>query len=227
MHEISSQLHLAENIAHLALIVMAIIYTIRIFWFTSFKAGKERQAATGIPGRTTPKKGFIYSWANVAMPGAMESTRTKPFLYLQFVLFHLGVVFAITLTFAIPYFPEFLNIPVVNLAFQFFIGAAFLVAVIRIFRRFGSKTMRAISTPDDHFSLWLLTIWFLFGFLCVPNTPEKGELPYMIFFWMTAFFLLYVPFSKISHYLYYPFTRYYFGKSMGHRGVYPIVRKQN
>jgi hypothetical protein len=31
-----------------------------------------------------------------------------------------------------------------------------------------------------------------------------------------------VPFSKISHYLYYPFTRYYLGKSLGYRGVYPI-----
>jgi cytochrome d ubiquinol oxidase subunit I len=41
---------------------------------------------------------------------------------------------------------------------------------------------------------------------------------------LTAFFLVYVPFSKISHYLYYPFTRYYFGKSMGHRGVFPMRR---
>jgi hypothetical protein len=41
---------------------------------------------------------------------------------------------------------------------------------------------------------------------------------------LTAFFLVYVPFSKISHYLYYPFTRFYFGKTMGYRGVYPIRR---
>ena len=45
------------------------------------------------------------------------------------------------------------------------------------------------------------------------------------YFIMTAFFLMYVPFSKISHYLYYPFTRYYFGKTMGYRGVYPIKRE--
>ena len=46
----------------------------------------------------------------------------------------------------------------------------------------------------------------------------------MAYFIMTAFFLMYVPFSKISHYVYYPFTRYYFGKTMGYRGVYPIKR---
>ncbi len=44
------------------------------------------------------------------------------------------------------------------------------------------------------------------------------------FFILTAFFLIYVPFSKISHYLYYPFTRYYLGKTLGHRGVHPPVR---
>ena len=46
----------------------------------------------------------------------------------------------------------------------------------------------------------------------------------MVYFIMTAFFLVYVPFSKISHYLYYPFTRFYFGRTMGYRGVYPIKR---
>jgi hypothetical protein len=33
-----------------------------------------------------------------------------------------------------------------------------------------------------------------------------------------------VPFSKISHYLYYPFMRYYLGRTLGYRGVFPIQR---
>jgi hypothetical protein len=51
-----------------------------------------------------------------------------------------------------------------------------------------------------------------------------GQWCRLIYFVLTAFFLIYVPFSKISHYLYYPFTRYYFGKTMGHRGIYPMRR---
>ncbi len=222
MHEINSSLHLAENIAHLTLLVMACVYTARLIWLFRFKAGKEKQAPTGVLGRTNPQKGYLYSYANILMPWGMESTRKQPFLYLQFILFHAGVVFAIALTFVIPYAPVLLEIPVIQFMFKFFIGAAFIVAVMRIVRRLGSKYLRAISSPDDHFSLWLLTVWFLFGFLSAPNTPENGELPYLAFFWMTTFFLLYVPFSKISHYLYYPITRYYFGKTMGFRGVYPL-----
>ncbi|MEE9442343.1 MAG: hypothetical protein V3V99_06710 [candidate division Zixibacteria bacterium] len=220
----SSQLHFAEHtLQEIALVFMALVYIIRLFWLTRFMAGKERQAPTGI-GMLKPRKSIIYSWANVAMPWAMESTRTKLFLYLQFVIFHLGVTVAIALSFIIPYLPNFLMITGVIPALQIIIGAAFIVGLMRIIRRVGSKYIRAISTPDDHFSLWFLTIWFAFAFLAVPNDISGGETLMMIYFYQTAFFLVYVPFSKISHYLYYPFTRYYLGKTLGRRGVYPMRR---
>jgi hypothetical protein len=53
---------------------------------------------------------------------------------------------------------------------------------------------------------------------------DGGQWHLITYFILTAFFLVYVPFSKISHYLYYPFTRYYLGKTMGHRGIYPMRR---
>ena len=81
-----------------------------------------------------------------------------------------------------------------------------------------------ISSPDDYFSLGMLTVWFFFGVLAAPNDLSQGEWHLLTFFIMTACFLIYVPFSKIMHYLWYPFTRYYFGKTMGYRGVYPVAR---
>ena len=226
MHEISSALHFAEHrLQEVALAFMALVYLTRIAWFLRFKAGKERQAPTGRPG-TTVTKGVLYSWANIAMPWAMESTRTKPFLYAQFVVFHLGVVAAIGLSFVIPYWPWILEIGAVVPTLQVLIGAACLVGVLRILRRARNPYMRAISTPDDHFSLWLLTVWFLFAFLAVPNSTANGEGHLLVYFLLTAFFLIYVPFSKISHYLYYPFTRYYVGKTLGYRGVFPMVRSK-
>jgi nitrate reductase gamma subunit len=220
----SDFLHFSEHtLQEVALAIMAIVYTFRIVWFLRFSAGKERQGQTG-SSRTTPTKGFVYSWANIAMPWAMESTRTKSFLYAQFVIFHLGVVAAITLSFVIPYGPGILENSAVVLIFQLFIGAACLVGILRFIRRVSDPYMRAISSPDDYFSLVLLTIWFFFGVLAAPNNLAQSEWHLLTFFLLTAFFLIYVPFSKISHYLYYPFTRYYFGKTMGYRGVYPIKR---
>ena len=213
-----------------ALVFMALVYITRIIWFLGFKAGGERQAPTGIvkPSgemATSRTKGVLYSLANIAMPWAMESTRQKPFFYAQFVVFHLGVVFAISLSFIIPYLPWLLDYSILVSFLQIMIGAACLVGVGRMIRRVSDPYMRAISSPDDYFSLALLTVWFFFGVLAVPNDTAGGvEWHLLTFFMLTAFFLIYVPFSKISHYLYYPFTRYYLGKTMGYRGVFPIQR---
>jgi nitrate reductase gamma subunit len=220
----SELLHFSEHtLQEIALIFMALVYTIRIIWLLRFKAGGDRQAPTGLPG-TTPAKGILYSWANVAMPWAMESTRSQFSLYVQFVIFHLGVTAAILLSFIIPYGPGLLNHTALVLLLQIVIGAAFVVGIIRIIRRVGSPYMRAISSPDDYFSLVLLTVWFLSAVLAAPNDASGGEWHLLSFFILTAFFLIYVPFSKISHYLYYPFTRYYLGKTMGYRGIYPPYR---
>ena len=220
----SNLLHFSEHtLQELAILFMGIVYTFRLIWIFRFTAGKERQAATGT-GNTSPKKGILYSWINIAMPWAMESTRNHLILYAQFVIFHLGVVSAISLSFIIPYFPQFLNSEIVVLILQISIGSAFIVGLIRIIRRVNNIYLRAISSPDDYFSLLLLTVWFFFAFLSVPNNPANSEWDLITYFFLTAFFLIYVPFSKISHYLYYPITRYYFGKTMGHRGVYPLKR---
>lgn len=218
----SDTLHFAEHtLQEVALIFMTLVYFARLYWLTRFTVGKERQAPTGT-GSLKPRLSIIYSWANIALPWGMESTRTKPFLYVQFVIFHLGVVAAIGLSFVIPYGPGLLQSAALVIVLQVIIGAACLVGVMRIIRRIGSKYMRAISTPDDHFAVWLLTVWFGFAFFAVPNNVSQGETIVLTYFIMTAFFLMYVPFSKISHYLYYPFTRYFLGKTLGRRGVFPI-----
>jgi nitrate reductase gamma subunit len=217
-------LHFAEHrLQEAALVFMAVVYAIRIGWFLRFKPGRDRQAPGGRPGTDT-REGIRYSLGIVAMPWAMESTRRHPLLYAQFVIFHVGVTAAIVLSFIIPYAPEWLRPGAVVLAFQAAIGGAFLVGMARIVRRVGDRDLRAISSPDDYFSLVLLTAWFCFGVLAAPNDPSRTEAPLLTFFLLTAFFLVYVPFSKISHYLYYPFTRYYLGRTLGHRGVYPMRR---
>ena len=217
----SALLHFSEHtLQEVALVFMAITYALRLRWLFRFKAGKERQAstATWADGR---RKGIVYSLGLIAMPWAMESTRKNLLLYVQFVLFHLGVVAAISLSFVIPYAPHWLEASWLVVMMQWTIGAAFVVGLLRIVRRVSQPVMRKISSPDDYFSLLLLTVCFFFGVLAAPNQTESGEGVLLAFFLLTAFFLAYVPFSKISHYLYYPITRYYFGKTMGHRGTYP------
>jgi nitrate reductase gamma subunit len=213
----------SNDLQIMALSFMAVVYILRIRWFLHFQAGRERQEKTGLPD-TSSFKGVVYSWGNIGMPWAMESTRREIFFYCQFVIFHLAVAGSIAMSFIIPYAPLVMKSAVVVRTLQVIFGAAVGIGCYRLGRRLRHPVMRLISTPDDIFSLLLLTVWLFVSMLAAPNHPEQGEGVLITYFVMTAFFLVYVPFSKISHYLYYPFTRYYFGKSMGYRGVYPVKR---
>jgi len=229
MHEVSPALYTAEVVHWIALVVMAIVYTLKIRWLLSFNLGKDK-SAPGNPGQSNKQRGARYSLWNVAMPWSMESTRKpKGFIfYLSFVIFHLGVVAGITLAFISTIAPDFLRIAVVANTMLVFLVSAFLVSVYRVFRRSLRPLMRLISTPDDYFSLLMLTIWFGLG-ACTQAFlmgvwGMTNETLLVAYLYLTSFFLLYVPFSKISHYLYYPFTRIYIGRALGHRGSYPVVR---
>lgn len=213
----------ADEMQLMALGFMAVVYILRIRWLLKYKPSRDRQARSG-DANTSSLKGIVYSWGNIAMPGSMESTRQMPFFYVQFVVFHLAVAAGIGMSFVIPYAPSLMKPLVVVRALQVLFAAAFVIGCYRLYRRLTNPVIRLISTPDDYFSLILLTLWLFASFLAAPNRPDLGEGPLMVYFFMTAFFLVYVPFSKISHYLYYPFTRFYFGRTMSHRGVYPIKR---
>jgi len=216
----SEFLRILENeVQIVALAFMGTVYILRLIWMFKFKAGKEITDPVG-----NPRVGVAYSMMNVAMPWAMESARKNWSFYTQFVIFHIGVVAAISATFIIPFWPGAFEIKALVRIFQLALGAAFAVGIIRPIRRITSPTMRLISTPDDYFSLVLMSSFFASGVFAVPNEYEVSEGPLIFFFIMTTFFLIYVPFSKISHYLYYPFTRYFLGKTMGHRGVFPRKR---
>ncbi len=210
-----------DKLQIIALTFMAVVYLFKVRWILSFKAGKERQAPTGNP-RTTAKKGAVYSLFNIFMPWSMPSTRQQPFFYLQFGMFHVAVATSITMSIVMPYFPDLIAGERVVLGLQTLFALGCLVGLGRFIRRVASPYIRAISTPDDYFSVALLTVWLAFAFMAAPNNRAETEFWLLGYFFLTAFFLFYVPFSKISHYIFYPFTRWYLGKTLGHRGVYPL-----
>jgi nitrate reductase gamma subunit len=224
-HEPSGVLHAVEIIHWIALGVMAVVYTLKIRWLLSFRATRDRQKP-GSDGRTDAQRGAYYSLANVLMPWAMESTRRGFGFYLTFAVFHLGVVCGIALAFLSTVARPFLQLPAVSAVMLSFLLAAGAIGAYRIARRLLRPVMRLISTPDDYFSISMLTVWFFLGALTQLAIAGRlaGEGYVVAYLLLTSFFLLYVPFSKISHYLYYPFTRTWLGRTLGHRGTYPLVK---
>jgi len=112
----------------------------------------------------------------------------------------------------------------VRITFSVFIGLGALVGVIKLARRIVNPHLRHVSIPDDYFSLVAVEVYFIAAVGClVFYTPEYR----FVFFLITALFLFYVPFSKISHYLYWFFARVYLGIRFGRRGVLPRKRFQH
>jgi hypothetical protein len=185
-------MEIVMRVAHLALVFMAVVYALRTRWILKFEVERDRTPARGIE-----RKGIWHAYATLAKPWHLPSTRRHWFRWLEFAVFHLAVAIAIAMTFLIPYAPRLISSPAVTHFLQATIALGALAGLSRLARRLVRPEMRVISSPDEIFS------------------------PILAFFLLTTFFLIYVPFSKISHYIYWPFIRFYLGKQLGHRGVYP------
>ena len=205
---------LENEVQIVALSFMGLVYTLRLIWILRFRSRGERTFPAG-----SAAAGVFHSLLNIALPWTMESTRRHPFFYLQFIFFHLGVATAIGLSFVIPYWPELLLRPGAVLFFRILLVGALLVGLIRLWRRITKPAVRLISTIDDFLSLVLVDLFFVAALAAAPNRFQQSEWPLIAFFILTALLLIYVPFSKIGHYFYYPFSRFFFGRQLGHRGV--------
>ncbi|MFH1740522.1 MAG: hypothetical protein ABIH23_16055 [bacterium] len=206
---------LKDQVQIAALAFMAAMYALKIWVLMKKNPINDRT-----PNHGDPNSGVRYSFATIAMPWDMECYRKRPLKYIEFAVFHIGIAVAITATIIIPYWPHIMVAKGIMVASQVVIALAFLTGVSRLARRLASPVMRMFSNPDDYFSIILLNAYLLSAFFAIPNS-DKNHWTVVVFFILTTFFLVYVPFSKISHYLLWPFNRYYIGKHFGKRGVYP------
>ncbi len=213
---------LTHEVQYAALAFMALVYTVRIIWILKFTAPAE-----STPARGSHSAGISHAMMNIAMPWQLESYRRKPLRYVEFVVFHVAVAVAIAASIIRPETDITLgahsslwnDYPIIGLVCAGICAAAVVAGVLRLIRRISRPEMRIISSPDDYFSMILLNCWLAAGVFGLQAAAPVWAT--VAFFVLTTFFLVYVPFSKISHYLYYPFNKWYIGKHLGHRGVYP------
>jgi len=99
--------------------------------------------------------------------------------------------------------------------FGLVIGLGLISGLVRLIRRFSVPHMRIISTPDDYCSMGL-TLLFMGSALPSLYGSKVARGIYSV---IALLFLIYEPFSKIRHYIYYPFARYFHGTALGKRGV--------
>jgi len=207
---VMNQLH------YLGLLFMILAYTVKVYQFL-----KKPAATEGTPARGDHGRAIRYAYFTLAIPWELESQRNHWIRYAEFVLFHLAMAIGIAFAFVVPIAPEVMKDPLIGGVARLFFLFGFAVGLSRLGRRIFKAEMRQITSPDDLFCLLLLTLWMFTGIFAA---PLKDEAWLFYYYCMATFFLFYVPFSKISHYVYYPFIRYYVGKHFGHRGTFPKKR---
>jgi len=201
---------LENDVQIVALSIFGLMYLARLLWLKSLRSPMEKS-----PPKGSAARGVLLSFGSVFWPWSMESTRKHLAVYVEFALFHIAVAIAIAGTFIVPYAPQWLTPPVVYTS-TCFLAIGFVAGLVRIRRRLVKPEMRAISTPDDYFAVTIITVYFATAIWGLFIQSYWGMVAY---FGLTAFLLVYVPVSKVSHYLYMPFTRFYYGHLFGRRGV--------
>jgi nitrate reductase gamma subunit len=204
---------LAHELHYAALAFMVVAYAIKIRQLLKLPA-----IAEGTPPRGDNAKAVRYAYMTLAMPWELESQRRHWWRYIEFALFHIAIAFGIGTAFILPMAHEAMRTPLVVYGLQAIFALAAGIGISRLANRLLRPEMRAISSLDDYFCLVTLTLWMAAGIVAVPQKSDAGLLAFYV---LATFFLIYVPFSKISHYVYWPFIRYYMGKHFGHRAVYP------
>jgi hypothetical protein len=209
--------HFAEyELQIIALVWLAVMYAIKSYQLSHLSMPWEKD-----PGKGSRLSGVLRSYAGIFMPWSMEGTRRHLWRWVEFGAYHVGAAIAILTTFTMPFAPGMMTGPV-RVAFAILIAPAVLLSLVKLVRRLTRPELRIISTPDDYFALVSVGAYFISA---IPALLLYTPLARVVYFIITAAFLFYVSFSKISHYVYYLFAGMATGSRYGWRGVRPQARR--
>jgi hypothetical protein len=166
--------------------------------------------------RSIPKDsalhGILYAFTLGMAPWAKESTRRHWVAYLRGIAFHVGIFAGLAALLASPWFT--LIDPIIRTLFAIVTGFGAVLGAAGGIMRLVENNLKAISTPDDHLSVWLVS---LFLAMMTAALMATGFVPAM---WVVAAaMLVYAPLGKIRHCIYFYFGRLFYGLHIGRRGV--------
>jgi len=164
--------------------------------------------------RGRPAAAIAYSFTWAMMPWKKESARLHPVTYTLGVTYHLGTFLAflwvavLALDVALPRAAATASAAV--LAVTAACGLGLLV------KRVVTAALRYYSNPDDYFSNALVTGFQALAAVTLARADAGGAL--LVY---AGVILLYLPFGKLRHAVYFFPARIFLGLFYGRRGVWP------
>lgn len=202
-----SAIEISRLVAALALIVCIGAIIVRLDGILHRPRKRDLSRPAGSRGA-----GILFAFTLGMAPWEKESGRKHWVAYLRGVFFHIGVFVALAALVASPWFG---SIPLwlrTVAAVVTGIGAAAGLAATAM--RWLDRNERALSVPDDYFAV-ALTALFAAATCLSLLLPSLMVLLYAV----AAVLLLYLPFGKIRHCIYFFYAKFFYGGTGGHRGT--------
>jgi hypothetical protein len=124
----------------------------------------------------------------------------------------LGIFTAFAVLFASPWLSAIPQ-PIIWLAICL-TGVVAVFCFAGILMRLTSEDVRVLSVPDDYFSVFLSSLFVATAFLML-----FAPLVLPVFYLVATVMLVYIPYGKIRHCVYFFYSKFFFGLSYGRRGV--------
>ncbi|OGN91587.1 MAG: hypothetical protein A2Z70_04510 [Chloroflexi bacterium RBG_13_48_17] len=132
--------------------------------------------------------------------------------YIRGIIIHVGIFVAAAFLIASPWLAQMVLPLRLSLAALFSIGAVLGLAGFWI--RMADPSLRLLSTPDDYFSLALVTLFL------ASAAASAASIELLPAFWaISGVTMAYAPFGKIKHFIFFFYERVFVGLFFGRRGT--------
>lgn len=165
-------------------------------------------------------KGVAYANTVAMMPANKESAYMHLPTYAAGIIYHLGtflslLLFVLSLFNLNAYYPQWLSL---------ILAACLLVSgvcgTVLLIKRFVNKNLHSLANPDDYLSNFFTTLLHFATACYLAFAGCCCSVPYIYYISVTLL-LLYMPFGKLRHVVYYFAARYHLGFFYGWRNVWP------
>ena len=157
------------------------------------------------------------------VPWVKNTFSRNPIIYMAGGLFHLGLFVVIFL--GTPHMLVWKSLirigwPTLPLPIVDWLAAATIVAMIALFvNRLVNPVLKLISGPAEWLNLLLVFLPMVTGYIMTHHLFFQYEVLYSLHMLCVDVLLIWIPLSRISHFIFYFFARTIHGQEFGKRGV--------
>jgi len=196
-----------------ALVLVSAAFCVLVLALRLWRAFQHPGPADLARARGVVGRGVLYAFTVGMLPWEKPARSLKFWVaYIRGILFHLGAFTGLAVLALSPWLGSFP--PAVRGVLLAGVAVGLVAGLAGLVTRWADGELRGLSVPDDYLSLVLVVV-FLAGALAALGEPSRRPLFYLL----SCPMLLYAPFSKIRHCVYFFLSRFYYGAALGRSGL--------